>query len=135
MAVDGAGSLYIADYFDNRIRKVTVATGIISTVAGNGGAGFAGDGGAATSASLWSPFGVAVDGAGNLYIADYANSRIREVTAATGIISTVAGNGTQRSLGTVEPQARLRCTLRAACRWTARVIFTSQTGAIIVSVR
>jgi sugar lactone lactonase YvrE len=94
VALDGAGNLYIADYNNQRIRKVTAATGLISTVAGNGTAGYNGDGVAATSAELNSPTGVAVDGAGNLYIGDKSNNRIRKVTASTGLISTVAGNGT-----------------------------------------
>ena len=98
VAVDGAGNLYIADTYNHRIRKVDAATGIISTIAGSGatsrgGGGFGGDGGAATSAQLHYPYGVAVDGAGNLYIADHINHRIRKVDAATGIISTVAGSG------------------------------------------
>jgi sugar lactone lactonase YvrE len=93
IAVDAAGNLYIADTYNEVVRKVTVATGIISTVAGNGSGGYAGDGGPATSAELSSPEGIAVDGAGNLYIADTYNSVIRKVTAATGFISTVAGNG------------------------------------------
>jgi trimeric autotransporter adhesin len=92
VALDGAGNLYIADQGNNVVRKVSVGT--ISTVAGNGNATFSGDGGAATSASLFSPAGVAVDGAGDLYIADMDNNRIRKVTTATGIITTVAGNGT-----------------------------------------
>ena len=99
VAVDSAGNLYIADYFNNRIRKVTASTGIISTVAGNGTAGFAGDGAAATAASLNGPKGVAVDGAGNLYIADSNNHRVRKVTAGTGFISTVAGNGNSVASG------------------------------------
>ena len=94
VAVDGSGNLYIADYSNSVIRKVTAATGIITTVAGNGTHGYSGDGGPATGAQLWFPTGVAVDGSGNLYIADSTNNRIRKVTAATGIISTVAGNGT-----------------------------------------
>src|SRR5207245_5079667 len=93
--VDAAGNVYIADVSNNRIRKVS-ADGIISTVAGNGTKGFSGDGGPATNAQL-APFGLhqglAVDSAGNLYIADVANHRIRMVDTA-GIISTVAGNGT-----------------------------------------
>ncbi|MHB1953016.1 MAG: NHL domain-containing protein [Sulfobacillus sp.] len=93
VAVDSAGNLYIADTYNNRIRKVTASTGIISTVAGNGTYGYSGDGGPATSAELWAPQGVAVDSAGNLYIADRFNQRIRKVTASTGIITTVAGNG------------------------------------------
>ena len=94
VALDSAGNLYIAEYYNNRIRKVAAATGIITTVAGNGTQNYSGDGGAATSAALWSPTGVAVDSANNLYIADFGNHRIRKVDAATGIITTVAGNGT-----------------------------------------
>jgi sugar lactone lactonase YvrE len=94
VAVDSSGNLYIADWANSRIRKVTVSTGNISTVAGNGTGGFSGDGAAATSAELWDPYGVAVDSAGNIYIADWGNHRIREVTVSTGKISTVAGNGT-----------------------------------------
>jgi uncharacterized protein (TIGR03437 family) len=92
VAVDSAGNLYIADFRNQRIRKVTPA-GTIGTVAGNGAAGFGGDGGPATSAELWGPTGVAVDGAGDIFIADRNNTRIRMVTPA-GTIGTVAGNGT-----------------------------------------
>jgi trimeric autotransporter adhesin len=92
VAVDSAGNLYIADAYANRIRQVTTA-GVISTVAGNGTSGYSGDEGPATAAQL-SSTGVAIDSAGNLYIADKGNNRIRKVTPA-GIISTVAGNGNQ----------------------------------------
>jgi sugar lactone lactonase YvrE len=92
IAVDGSGNLYIADYNNGRVRKVT-PDGVISTVAGNGTAGYSGDGGPATSAEVWGPYSLAVDGSDNLYIADSANNRIRKVTPA-GTISTVAGNGT-----------------------------------------
>ncbi len=93
MALDVSGNLYIADVHDNYIRKVNTS-GVISTVAGNGTAGFSGDGGQATAAELWGPTGITFDAAGNLYIADYANFRIRKIIISTGIISTVAGNGT-----------------------------------------
>ena len=93
VAVDPNGNIYIADTYNNRVRKVTSA-GIISTVAGNGTAGFTGDGGSATSAELYLPTGIASDSSGNIYIADYGNNRVRKVTVSTGIISTVAGNGT-----------------------------------------
>jgi sugar lactone lactonase YvrE len=93
IAFDGAGNFYIADASNDRIRKVTVSTGIISTVAGNGNAAYGGDGNSATSASLSSPNGVAIDGSGNIYIADQYNNRIRKINTSTGIISTVAGNG------------------------------------------
>ena len=89
VAVDTGGNLYIADYDDNRIRKVS--NGVITTVAGNGTAGFSGDNSSATSASLQSPSGVAVDISGNLYIADSGNNRIRKVS--NGVITTVAGDG------------------------------------------
>jgi sugar lactone lactonase YvrE len=91
IAVDAAGNLFIADYGNQRIRKVTPG-GIISTVAGNGTSGFSGDGGPANSAQLYNPSGVAVDTAGNLFIADQGNNCVRKVTPG-GVISTVAGNG------------------------------------------
>ena len=93
VAVDGAGNLYIADSDNNRIRKVSAATGTISTIVGTGGGGYSGDGGLATQAELRNPSAVTVDGAGNLYIADEGDHRIRKVDAATGIISTIAGTG------------------------------------------
>lgn len=93
VSVDAAGNIYIADTYNNRIRKVDAATGIISTVAGNGTASFSGDGGPATSASLNNPRKVILDSDGNIYIADTNNNRIRMVDASTGIISTIAGNG------------------------------------------
>ncbi len=88
---DGAGNLYIADGQNNVVRKVDTY-GNISTVAGNGTAGYTGDGGPATSAELWFPFGLSMDSGGNLYIADIGNSVIRRVDI-NGIITTVAGNG------------------------------------------
>jgi sugar lactone lactonase YvrE len=91
VAFDCTGNLYIADYGNNRIRKVD-DNGIISTVAGNGSHGYSGDSGLATTASLSYPSGVALDAAGNLYIVDAGNNRIRKV-GANGIITTVAGNG------------------------------------------
>ena len=91
VVVDASGNLYIADQFNNRIRRVGT-NGIITSVAGNGTKTFAGDGGAATNASLAYPTGVALDPLGNLYIADSNNQRIRQV-ATNGLITTVAGNG------------------------------------------
>jgi hypothetical protein len=103
VAVDNAGNLYIADSFNYRIRKVTAATGVISTIAGNGTSGSGGDGGVATAAQLNRPGAVAVDAAGNIYIADTGNHRIRKVTVATGVITTIAGTGTGGYLGDGTP--------------------------------
>ncbi len=89
LAFDSQGNLYIADANNCRIRKITA--GIISTVAGGGGCGFNGDNGQATSAQLAFPGSVAVDNAGNIYIAEYFD--IRKVIASTGLITTIAGNG------------------------------------------
>lgn len=89
---DGAGNIYIADNLNHRIRKIDNA-GIITTIAGNGTAGSVGDGGPATAARLNAPYGIILDGAGNLYIADAGNNKVRKIDAA-GMMSTVAGTGT-----------------------------------------
>ncbi|MGI8776710.1 MAG: hypothetical protein ACR2LJ_04840 [Acidimicrobiales bacterium] len=94
VAVDGTGNVFVADTANQRIRRIDAATGIITTVAGGaakGAAGFGGDGGPAARAQLANPSGVAVDGTGNVFVADTANQRIRRIDAATGIITTVAG--------------------------------------------
>jgi hypothetical protein len=98
VSIDISGNIYIADYANNRIRKVDHNSGIITTVAGNGTAGYSGDNGPATSASLRSPLGVSVDASGNIYIADTDNNRIRKVDIS-GTISTLAGNGTPTFAG------------------------------------
>jgi trimeric autotransporter adhesin len=92
VTVDGFGNIYIADSCNNRIRKVCKATGEIVTVAGTGEQGYYGDGGLAVSAALNDPQGISLDSAGNIYIADMGNNRIRKVDTF-GIITTVAGNG------------------------------------------
>jgi streptogramin lyase len=99
VVVDTSGNLFIADRDDNRIRRVDAITGIITTYAGNGIAGFSGDREPAASANLDNPTRVAVDTSGNLFIADSGNNRIRRVDAVTGIITTYAGNGTAGTAG------------------------------------
>lgn len=91
-ASDGSGNIYVADKGNHRVRKIAI-TGVISTLAGTGVAGFSGDGGAATSAQLGSPAGLALDALGNVYVADDGNNRIRKITP-TGVISTMAGRET-----------------------------------------
>lgn len=114
MARDAGGNLYISELFGQRIRKVS-ASGTITTVVGNGTPGFSGDGGPASAATLFYPAGLAFDAAGNLYIAESGDGRIRKVDTS-GIITTIAGNGTigysgdggpalAASLGPVRPLA------------------------------
>ncbi len=110
VALDANGNIYISDTRNYRIRKLDVATGYISTVAGNGTEGFSGDGGLAINAQLgfsWG-YGLAVDANGNIYITDYENHRIRKVYASTGLISTVAGNGTSGHSGDGGPATDAR---------------------------
>jgi uncharacterized protein (TIGR03437 family) len=94
VVVDAAGNVYIADLNNSRIRKIGV-NGMIATVAGTGTAGYSGDGGAAVAAMLNQPQAVALDASGNLIIADTQNRRIRSVNASSGIITTIAGTGTE----------------------------------------
>lgn len=93
IAFDRAGNLYFSDTFNNRIRRVAAGSGVITTVAGNGEKGYSGDGGPAIAAALAEPYGVVVDRAGNLYIADRLNRRVRRIDAASGVITTLAGTG------------------------------------------
>jgi uncharacterized protein (TIGR03437 family) len=102
LAIDAAGNLYISD--TNRVRMVNAATGIITTIAGNGSLGFSGDGGPAINAQLGGLQGIALDSAGNLYIADNFNNRVRKVDT-NGIITTVAGDGNSRYEGDGVPAA------------------------------
>jgi sugar lactone lactonase YvrE len=110
ICVDAAGTIFIADAENNRIRKVDADTGMITTVAGNGDRGYDGDDGPAIGAELNKPNDLWVDTSGNIYIADTENHRIRRVDAATGLITTVAGNGSSGYSGENGPaiEARLK---------------------------
>lgn len=109
MAVDSAGNVYIADWGCNVVRRIDATTGVITTVAGNGGPGYTGDGGLATSAQVGGPGDVALDSAGNLYISMIGEGQpghvVRRVDAVTGIITTVAGTGTPGDGGDGGPAA------------------------------
>jgi len=94
VALDGSGNMYIADTLHQRIRMVNAATGNITTLAGNGSSSDTGDNGLAVNATLSFPSGIILDGAGNIFIADTGNNKVREIVASTGNIITVAGNGT-----------------------------------------
>ncbi|HSY35669.1 MAG TPA: hypothetical protein VK814_07970 [Acidobacteriaceae bacterium] len=107
IAIDSANNLYIADRGNNVIRKVTASTGIITTIAGNGSAAFSGDGGLAALASLYGPENIAIDASGNLFVADFENSRIREISASSGIITTVAGGGKSTAEGVAATSATI----------------------------
>ncbi len=111
LAFDAAGNLYVAEKYLHRVRRIDAATGGIRTVAGTGTAGDSGDGGPATAARFNYPGNVALDAAGNLYVADSQNYRLRRVSAATGIVSTVAGDGTSGFGGDGGPASASRLSL------------------------
>ncbi len=127
LAVDAKGDLFIDEWWTSRIRKIDGATGIITTVAGTGVMDYSGDGGPASSAALWHPQGVAVDASGNLYIADMENGLIRAVSAATGIITAIAGiPGCQGDSGDGGPAT-------SACMRFPYGVFADPSGAIYVA--
>jgi trimeric autotransporter adhesin len=105
IAVDSTTNIYISEYGDSRIRKVSKSNGNISTIAGTGSFGFSGDGGAATKANLANPWGISVDGSGNVYFADQRNNRIRKISSS-GTIGTAAGNGVLSYSGDNGPAIR-----------------------------
>ncbi len=111
--IDSSGNVYFSDNYNNRVRVITTATGIITTYAGTGASSYSGDGGVASSAAMYFPNGLCIDSSGinvhktsltenifitlfldNVYISDYGNCRIRKVVASTSIITTIAGTGT-----------------------------------------
>ena len=102
---DRGGNLYFSDTFNHRIRRVDARTGIITTVAGSGAAGYAGDGGPAIEATFNEPYGIALDRSGNIYVADRHNHCVRRIDAASGIVTTFAGNGSAGYSGDGGPAA------------------------------
>ena len=103
IALDAAGNLYLSDTHNQRIRRVDAVSGVITSVAGTGQPGFAGDSVSASAAALNLPRGLALDGSGNLFLVDSRNQRIRRIDAATGQMSTIAGAGIQAFAGDGNP--------------------------------
>lgn len=126
VAFDNHGNLYIADANDHRVRLVD-SQGLIRTVAGTGSPGYSGDEGPAVAAQLNRPYGLSVDAAGNLFIADLGNARIREVTP-DGIIHTLAGGGPVSPVGAVAPVPARRASLMAP-----RNVFAAPAGVVYFS--
>ncbi len=124
VACDASGNVYISDYGNSRIRKVN-SSGIISTYAGTGTSGFSGDGGAATAANISNVASIATDGAGNLYLLDNTNHRLRKVNTS-GIISTVAGTGSSGSGGDGGPATAAQLNRPSG-------VFVSNAGNIYIS--
>lgn len=127
ITTDASGNVYFVDQYNNRVRKITVSSGLISTVAGNGTRGFSGDGGLATSAKLNIPYGIALDASNNIYIADAGNNAIRKVSAADGKISMIAGSDTVPSFtgdGGAALTARLNYPTGIALDASGNIYFT-----------
>jgi DNA-binding beta-propeller fold protein YncE len=103
---DPAGNLYFSDTFNHRIRRIDARSSIITTVAGNGTTGYAGDGGPAIEAAFNEPYGIAVDLVGNIYVADRHNHCVRRIDGGSGIVTSFAGNGSAGFAGDGGPAAR-----------------------------
>ena len=125
IAVDRFGNVYIADAYNNRVRKVDAITGLISTIAGNGTVGFGGDGGPSTASILYNPTDVCFDIEGNLYISDANNHRIRKIDT-NNIITTFAGTGTEGTSGDGGPAT-------AAELWLVSGICSDKIGNIYIA--
>lgn len=106
VALDGDGNLYLCDTFNHCVRRVEARTGVIRTVAGDGKAGFSGDGEPATKARMNEPYGLVLDREGNLYVADRLNRRVRRIDGKTGTITTLAGVGSKTFSGDGGPADR-----------------------------
>jgi sugar lactone lactonase YvrE len=129
IAVDAAGNTFLSDSANNRIRRIDAQTGNISTVAGNGSPGYAGDGGLATQAMISAPAGLVLDGAGTIYFVDSGNHAVRRVDAFSGIITTIAGTGVQGYTGDAGPATAARLSLPQGLVFdSARNLYIADTG-------
>ncbi len=123
----GSVNLYIGDRGNHRIRRVDLATGTITTLAGTGVSGFGGDGGPATAAQINSPMGLAI-GSGNLYFGDTTNQRVRRVDLATGTITTLAGSGAGGFGGDGGPAAAAQINTPAGLALDSRNLYIADRG-------
>src|SRR6266550_848327 len=101
LAFDSAGRLYVVERFQGVVRRIDLKTGTVETIAGKGAAGFGGDGGPARRATLKEPSSLFIDASDNIYIADSGNGRVRKIDAKSGIITTIAGRGSERPDNTI----------------------------------
>ena len=134
--VDTAGNIYIADILDNRVRKVNCLTGIITTLAGNGNAGYSGDNGLAINAELNEPSGIFVKKNGDVFIADYLNNVVRKIDGSTGIITTFAGNGNAGYSGDNGPatNAEFDGSQKVCCDDSGNVYISDQWNSVVRKV-
>lgn len=137
IAVDAAGNVFVVDAGNHVVRKISVETGIISTFAGSADYGYSGDGGAAASAKMYAPCKIAVDAAGDVYIADQGSHVIRKVSASNGIISTLAGTGAAGYSGDGGPasSAKLKSPQAIAVDASGNVFITDTGNSVIRAVR
>ncbi len=135
MCIDAAGNLYIVSSGTNQIKKVNATTHYISTIAGNGTAGYSGDGGAALSAAFKGMAGICIDPTGNLYVVDSGNFRVRKIAAGTGIVTTIAGAGTGGYTGDGGPAiaATLNMPTEIAVNAAGDVFFMDQSGVVFTA--
>jgi hypothetical protein len=126
MAIDANDNVYFME-ISKAVRKISAQTGLLSTLVGNGSAGYAGDGGLAVNAELFLANGIALDNLGNLYVVDGNNYRIRKVVLSTGVITTVAGTGIDDSRGTSAPPPPRRSRWRRPSPPTNTATSTSPT--------
>lgn len=133
LCFDRSGNLLIADEDNDRIRKMDLSTGIITTIAGTGFGGYGGDGGPAVNARLWLPDAVRTDTFGNIYIADGMNARVRKITLSTGIITTIAGTGVSGGSGDGGPATHAQLNNVIGVMWMRRAMCISQMQLTITS--
>jgi len=137
MCIDAAGNLYVVSSAVNQVKRIDAVTNIITTVAGTGSAGFSGDGGLAVSATFNGIIGICIDAAGNIYLADSGNIRIRKIAATSGIITTVAGTGTAGFAGDGSPAtaALLNTPSAITADASGNVFFVDQSAAYQSRIR